>query len=207
MTVLHRYRALSAAVAVLSLALVSLSLSQQTAAILGYQVRSLGTWIEVTSILLIIIAVVFVILVAWTTALGYFVLTGWCRYRQIPLGIRLLAGLLIGTAITFVSAPVGLLIPIPLVPSVIAAVVAWYLLRRLLAPNSVERQPDISQVERTAIQHLRSEGELDPIRTLDLHLENNAWDGLFLAGRQGTPYRMRINADDARVLSTERIRN
>lgn len=208
MFVARRYQQLFLTVIVLSLAFLSLSIGQQTLGVLGYSVKSLGSLIEFIKLLLFITIGLFILLIAGTTLIGYLVITGWRRHHEIPKGIKLLASLLVGTAIVVLSAPLGVFVPIPLVPTAITTITAWYLLRKL-SEYKVDancKRPDITEIEESASRHLRTKaGETDPIRTLDLQLNDNEWNGLFLAGKQGTPYRLKIEADNARVISWERV--
>jgi len=208
MLIVRRYQQLFAAATVLILVFLSLSIGQQTLEILGYSVQSLGSLIEFVKLLLLIAVGLFIFLMLGTTLIGYLVITGWRRHHEIPGGIKLLASLLVGTVIVVLSAPLGLFLPIPLLPTAITAITAWYLLRKL-SEHKVDtncRRPTITEIEESASRHLRTKAaETDPIRTLDLQLNDNEWDGLFLAGKQGTPYRLKIEADNATVISCEKV--
>ena len=208
MFVTRRFQQLLVAVAILALSFFSLSIGERTLDLLGYSVTSLGSLVQFIELLLVVTVGLFILLIVATTLIGYFVITGWRRHNEIPKGIKLLASLLVGVVIVILSAPLGLLIPIPFVPTAATAVIAWYMLRKLSDEkiSGKAKEPDINKIEQIASQHIRTQaGETDPIRTLELQKNGNEWNGLFLAGTSGTPYRLKLEADNAKIISSQKI--
>lgn len=84
-------------------------------------VGTMAMWLAILSIAMII--VVF--------GIGYIVFTGWKQRRQIPWPFKLGIAFLLGIIVFMLAAPISMVVRIPLVPTIAAAIILWVALRSL----------------------------------------------------------------------------
>ncbi len=128
----------------------------------------IGDVVETARLILILTLIATVAIVGITGFLGYFILTGWKSYHVIPKLMRLVLGFMLGASAFILSGPIGILIPIPILPAVITAIAMWALLRwvsnSLAGPTAASRLPvaRLIEVARTGAQNLcPKHGDLD----------------------------------------------
>jgi hypothetical protein len=86
---------------------------------------------NLTSSVILLISLAIIVAVLIMLGLGYCALTGWRNYKALPKVVRILLAFILGVAIFFLTGPLSILLPIPLLPLVVATVLLWTVLRAL----------------------------------------------------------------------------
>ena len=97
-------------------------------------------------LLLILVAAVLLIAIATIFLSGLVVLTGWIAKPRPPLKTRLLMALPVGVLTFLISGILSPLVPIPILPLVIAGLLVWSILR-VISAQLVPQQPDLINVD------------------------------------------------------------
>ncbi|MEM2485463.1 MAG: hypothetical protein QXU87_09385 [Candidatus Caldarchaeum sp.] len=84
-------------------------------------VGTMAMWLAILSIAMIIVVL----------GIGYIVFTGWKQRRQIPWPFKLGIAFLLGIIVFMLAAPISMVVRIPLVPTIAAAIILWVALRSL----------------------------------------------------------------------------
>lgn len=117
-------------------------------------------------LLLIITASILLGIVATIFVSGYLVLGGWRGGPDVPRKVRLVLAMPVGIAILILSGALSFLVPIPILPIIIAALLIWSILRftssQAFPPK--QRQLDVDGAEELALKFWRSRNpEAKPI--------------------------------------------
>ena len=129
-------------------------------------------------LLLIITASILLGIVATVFVSGYLVLGGWRGGPAVPRKVRLLLAMPVGIAILILSGALSFLVPIPILPIIIAALLIWSILRftssQAFPPK--QRQLDVDGAEELALKFWRSRNpeEAKPIPVSAI-LEGDHW--------------------------------
>jgi hypothetical protein len=196
MSILRRLSILSNIVLFLSSAYVLLTvfrgigslLSMSEPAGLGVFQTSLGVMLTVSAGLLA--GTIFVVML-----IGYLVLTALRGFSRIPLIFKLLASFLAGIVIFVLSMPLGAILPIPFVPTVIVATMLWLMLRTLSRAlgSSGDLAITVYRAEEIAQQILQSHLNNVAVSSAGSRLSGRVWKVNFL-GSDNQAYEVNVDS-------------
>ena len=166
----------------------------------------LGDLTEFTRLAVIFIFAAIAVIVLIIFGVGYFILTGWRTYKSMPKLLRLFLALILGyVAFTF-SGPIALLIPVPILPIIITAILLWAALRSISSflygksPGQKDGTVEIEKAIATAKSFLK---KLDPsAKELDiqeLRMADDEWEVLLLSKQSGQKYKVKIDSSSGSV--------
>lgn len=196
MSIIRRLSVLSSAVLFLSSAYVLLSLFRGIGNLLGV---SEPTGLGGIQTSLAVLVTVGIGLLAGTLCLvmviGYLVLTGWRGFSRISMIFKLLDSFLAGVVIFLLSMPLGTILPVPFLPTVIVAVVLWLVLRRLSQGVQSSDGPGITvdRAETIAAQILQTHLNKISISSVGAKLHGKLWKVSFL-GSDNQVYEVNIDS-------------
>jgi hypothetical protein len=184
---------LSAAYALLSLArgldfFIGYPVAPQSSLLQGLQ-SSLGMLL-VFGVILMIGALVLILTV------GYIALTGWRDFSSIPALLKLILAFVVGLVILGLSSPLGTIIPIPFLPTVIVAAGLWVLLRQLSGRDwlaSERYEIGVEEAEAKARQDLQTRIPNVALTAAGAQIEEGRWK-LNFTGNDGSLYNVVIDA-------------
>ena len=139
-------------------------------------------------LLLLITASILLGIVATVFVSGYLVLRGWRGGPTVPKKVRLLLAVPVGIAILVLSGALSFLVPVPILPIIIAALLIWSILRftssQVFPPKP--KQLDVDGAEELAVKFWRSRNPEDskPI-PLSAILDGDRWT-ITITGKEGT---------------------
>jgi len=166
----------------------------------------LGDLTEFTRLAVVFIFAAIAVIVLIIFGVGYFTLTGWRNYKSMPKLLRLFLAFILGyVAFTF-SGPIALLIPVPILPTIIAAILLWAVLRSISSflsekrPSRKDGTVEIENAIATAKSFLK---KLDPsTKELDIQesrMADDEWEVLLLSKQSGQKYKVKIDSSSGSV--------
>jgi len=168
----------------------------------------LGDITEFTRLAIIFIFAVIAVTILIMFGVGYFTLTGWRNYKAIPKLVRLFIAFILGyVAFTF-SGPIAMLIPVPILPIIIAAILLWATLRSIssiLVQKAPSQKSNVIQIEKAIASAKSFINKMDPsTKELDIQesrIANGAWEVLLQAENSGQKYRVKIDGSSGSVIA------
>jgi len=171
----------------------------------------LGDITEFTRLTILFVFAAIAVIVLVIFGVGYFTLTGWRNYKSMPKLVRLFVAFILGYVAFTVSGPIGLLIPVPILPIIIIAILLWAALRsisNLLSAEDHGRKDGSIQIEKaisTAKSFLK---RLDPsAEDLDIQesrMADEAWEVLLISKQSGQKYKVKIDGSSGSVTAWAR---
>ncbi len=157
------------------------------------------TIIFIFAVIAVIVLIIFVV--------GYFILTGWRNYKAIPKFVRLFIAFILGyVAFTF-SGPIAMLISVPILPIIIAAILLWAVLRsiNILADKAYSQKGNAIQIEKAIASAKSFMSKMDPstreFSIQESRIADGAWEVLLYAKNSGQKYRIKIDGSTGSVIA------
>lgn len=149
---------------ILLLSFISFTTSPITSLLGIQQPPPLSNIIEILRYTIISGFIVILIAILTVFVFGYIILTGWRQYRKIPKAIRLLLAFTLGALAFSLAGPISLILPIPLLPTVLTTILLWAALRALsnLFPNL---EPEPVKVDEAVVSARHFVKLIDPTAT------------------------------------------
>lgn len=149
--------------------------------------------IEVSRTALLITTIGFIAFIAIIFGAGYFILTGFRNHRSFPRPVKVVAAFLFGGVALMLSGVFGLVIPIPILPTLITAIILWTIIRLLskglrktittdnknakMKIVTKQRDIDIEEAERIAIEFIKKRGIAPSTAPVErARLTSNGWE-------------------------------
>lgn len=162
---------------------------------------------ELARLAMIFIFATIAVTVLLIFGVGYFTLTGWRNYKAMPKLVRLFLAFILGyVALTF-SGPIAILIPVPILPIIITAVLLWAALRsisNLIADKTYSPKESIIQIDRAVANAKSFITKINPSTTeLDIQesrIADGAWEVFLLARNSGEKYKIKIDSSSGSVI-------
>jgi hypothetical protein len=154
------------------------------------------------AILLAVGLVTLVGTIALILVLGYVVLTGWRGFSKLSALLRIVASFLTGILVSALSMPLGSVIPIPFVPTLLVAAGMWLVLRKLTENSGVSQVENLSvdQAETIAHQTLQSRLINVALTATGAEIEGNRWK-LSFQGSDSKAYEVTVDAHTGHPIS------
>jgi hypothetical protein len=166
----------------------------------------LGDLTEFTRLAIIFIFAAITIIVLIIFGVGYFTLTGWRNYKSMPKLLRLFLAFILGYVAFTASGPIAMLIPVPILPTIITAILLWAVLRSISSflygksPSQKNGTVEIERAVATAKSFLK---KLDPhTEELDIQeskMADGEWEVLLLSKQSGQKYKVKIDGSSGSV--------
>ncbi len=139
-------------------------------------------------LLLIILAIILLVGAVTVGVTGYLVIGGWRAGSRVPRRLRLLLAVPVGIVTLILGGALSILVPIPVLPIVIAALLIWSILR-FLSSQVFSSKPtwiDVDSAEELAVKFWRSRSPDDRKPTpLSASLDGDRWI-ITLTGKEST---------------------
>ncbi|MGC9014897.1 MAG: hypothetical protein ACP5KW_11030, partial [Thermoproteota archaeon] len=121
--------------------------------------------IEFTRLAIVFVFAAIAVIVLIIFGVGYFTLTGWRNYKAIPKLVRLFIALILGYVVFTISGPIAMLIPVPILPIIIATILLWAVLRSIssiLADKVYSQKGNVIQIEKAVASAKSFMSKMDP---------------------------------------------
>lgn len=139
---------------------------------------------------------------------GYFTLTGWRNHKAIPKLVRLFLAFILGYVAFTLSGPIAMLIPVPILPTIITGILLWATLRSissLLLGKSPGQKESPIQIDRAIANAKSFINKMNPSATeLDIQesrIADGSWEVLLLAKNSGEKYKIKIDGSSGSVIA------
>jgi hypothetical protein len=126
---------------------------------------------------------------------GYIALTAWHSSSKMPMLLRLTAAFLLGLVIFTLAAPLGALIPIPVLPIIIVTAAFWVILKKISEGSqsgSAGGGVSVAQAETIGLQALRTRMPNITLSATGAQMDANKWKLSFL-GSDGKTYQATVD--------------
>jgi hypothetical protein len=202
MSILRRLSILSSIVLFLSSAYVLLSLLRGVGSLLGaseptgFGVLQTSLGVLLTLGIGLLAGAIFLVIL-----IGYLVLTAWHGFSRIPLIFKLLASFLAGVIVFLLAMPLGAILPIPFLPTVVVATVVWLVLRSLshVFGSSSDLRITVDRAEEIAQQILQTHLNNVAVTSTGSTLSGRLWKVSFL-GSDNQVYEVNVDSQTGATL-------
>jgi hypothetical protein len=157
---------------------------------------------EVVQYALVVSFAVTLILFFGALGLGYLMLTGWTGYRAMPLVFRLVLSFALGVIATMFSGPLSILLPVPLIPTLVIALLIWGCFRAVSSHLKSDKMERIafSDAYTLAQGHVRNlDPRIESLELLESEYENLDWRVVMKALPIDTTYEVKIDGEGGGV--------
>jgi hypothetical protein len=167
---------------------------------------------EFTRLAIVFIFATIAVTIMIIFGVGYFTLTGWHNYKSMSKLLRLFLAFILGYVAFTASGPIAMLIPVPLLPTIIVAILLWAVLRSISSflseksPSQKDGTVEIEKAIATAKSFLK---KLDPSTKefiiQEVKMVDGAWEALLLSKQSGQKYKVKIDGSSGGVVVWERV--
>jgi hypothetical protein len=193
----------------LILSLFSFSASPITNLLGIYPPQQIANIMDFMKLLSMFIAVTLIAATLIIFVLGYFILTGWRSYKDIPKILRLCLAFALGYIALMFSGLISTFIQIPILPTVISSIILWIILR-LISGSAIlkdycrESYENIS-IEKAidvAISFLKKiEPEIEKGDVAEVNVANDVWEILVSSKKFDRKYKISVDGSSGGILA------